>query len=59
MVDADFARAMGECADEWEAGGGTVPGPFFAALARVRQQGQTGKNKPQNENYQVLEGVYV
>jgi ribosomal protein L18 len=28
------------CADSWEASGGKVPGPFFGALARIRQAGR-------------------
>ena len=33
-----LSQVMGDCADSWQAAGGKVPGPFFAALARIRQQ---------------------
>lgn len=32
-----LSRVMGDCADFWQKAGGTVPGPFFRGLARIRQ----------------------
>jgi hypothetical protein len=33
-----LSKVMKGCADSWEAAGGRVPGPFFAALAEVRKR---------------------
>lgn len=63
MVDGDIAKAMGECADAWEADEGIVPGPFFAALDRIRKRDRatqsTQPSKPQNKNYDVPEEIYA
>lgn len=65
-VDGDLAAAMGSCADAWEAGRGTVPGPFFAALDRIRKASRVDRSvsaepeaKPQDQDYEVSEEIYV
>jgi hypothetical protein len=47
---APLSRVMGGCADDWERAGGTVPGPFFAALKTIR-----GEEKAQADEIPLAE----